>query len=378
MIKTITTLLLILSSFTLAAQESKTFELKVLLESRQYDKIIEQYAPTPNDLSAKALFYIGYAYFMKEDDLNCIRFMDLSIAKDPKDPLVHYTKAATLNYTDRYEEAIKAFQIAISLKADNAEYYSGLGDAYYQLKKYEQALEAYQKATEQAKVLDRPYSMIAQIYSELKENKKALAAFYTAKANVSKESDSYRNALFNIGTLESLAGNHDKAEPAFLELLQLDSTDYHSYSKLIQIYNHQKAFDKIKPYKDKLYEAHRNGQLKDNLEDMFCFAQFKWNDKRIHAFERFEEGNKEKIYYKHIFYIINNDDQVEYRIQTEYSPIAAELGSYKYVLGMNKGSMHYTFPIGFKEHPDYDTLKQAVIDILEGKLKPSSSSGKSK
>lgn len=371
MSKIATSLVLSLLSLTLLAQD-KSFEVKVLAESQQYNKLIELYAPDPNDLSAKALYYIGYAYFMKEDDQNCLKFMNLSIAKDVKDPAPHYIKGATLNYIEQYEEAIKAFQTAITLKADNADYYSGLGDAYYYSKQYQPALKAYIKATELTRTPDRCYSMIAQIYSEMKDNKKAIEAFYTARARIAKTSEAYLHALFNIGTLESLEGNHDKAEPAFLELLQLAPNDYHSYAKLIQIYNHRKEFDKVKPYKDKLYKAYKNGQLTDNLKDKFCFAQFKWNDKRIHAFERFEDGKKEKIYYKHIFYVINSDDQVEYQIQTEYSPIAAALGNYKYVMGMNKDNAHYTFPIAFKDIPDYDTLKQAVIDILEEKHRPAS------
>ncbi len=375
--KIATTFILSLFSITLFAQD-KSFEVKVLAESQQYSKLIEQYAPSSNDLSARALYYIGYAYFMKEDDQNCLKFMDLSIAKDAKDPAPHYIKGATLNYTERYQEAVQAFQTAISLKGDNADYYSGLGDAYYYAKQYPAALAAYTKATEQTRVPDRPYSMIAQLYSELKENKKAIDAYYTAKAKIAKTSEAYLHALFNIGTLESLEGNYNKAEPAFLELLELAPTDYHTYSKLIQIYNHQQAYEKAKPYKDRLYEAHKDGKLPENLKDKFCFEQFKWKDKRIHAFERYEDGAKDKIYYKHIFYIINKEDQVEFRLQTEYSPIAASLGSHKYVFGMNKGDAHYTFPIGFKELPTYEQLKQVVIDILEEKLQPASSTRPSK
>ena len=68
--------------------------------------------------------------------------------------------------------------------------------------------------------------MIAQIYSDLKQNDKALEAFYTTKSKISNQSNSYINALFNIGLLESLIGNYEKAEPVFVELLQLDPTDF--------------------------------------------------------------------------------------------------------------------------------------------------------
>ena len=72
---------------------------------------------------------------MKEDDNNCLKFMNLSIEKDAKDPAAHYIKASTLNYMGKFDEAIKCFQTAISLNPEDGEFYSGLGDSYYNLQK---------------------------------------------------------------------------------------------------------------------------------------------------------------------------------------------------------------------------------------------------
>lgn len=368
--KILTTFILTIYSLTIFAQDKITDELKTLSENKQYDKIIEQHASKSKDYSAESLYCIGLAYYMKEDDNNCIKFMDLSINKDSKEPAPHYIKASTLNYMGKYNEAIKCFHTAINLKSDDAEFYSGLGDSYYQLEKYDLALESYKKATEQNKCPDRPYSMIAQIYSDLKQSDKALEAFYTAKSKISKKSNSYINALFNIGLFESIKGNYDKAEPAFVELLQLDPTDYHSYAKLIQIYYHRKEYDKAKRYKDKLYDAHQKGLLKDNLKEMFCYDQFKWKDKLIQAYERYEEGDKSDIYSKHLFYVVNQDEKIEFRIQTEYSPISVKQGGVKYLLCMIKGGEHSTFNIGFNDNLKYDDLKKSVIDLLEEKVKP--------
>nr|WP_278251845.1 tetratricopeptide repeat protein [Sabulibacter ruber] len=299
--------------------------------------------------------------------------MSQSISKDSKDPNPYYFLASTLNYMKKYDEAIKAFQSAIALKPDDGEYYSGLGDSFYNLGKLDLALENYIKSTKQKDAPERSFTMIGQVYSEQKNNEKALEAFYTAKSNLSKDSDSYLNALFNIGLLESLKGNYEKAEPAFIELIKLDPSDFHAYAKLIQLYYHQKEFDKAKPLKNKLYEASRKGLLKDNLKDMFCFDQFKWNGKLIQAFERFEEGSK-GIYNKHLFYVVNQDGKIEFRVQTEYSPFSVEQGGAKYLLCMNKGNAHYTFNIGFNDDFKYEELKQSVINVLEGKVKPVASS----
>ena len=372
------TAILTICSLTTFAQDKITDELKSLSDSEQYDKIIKEYAPKSKDYSAKSLYYIGFAYYMTEDDNNCIKFMDLSIGKDAKDPAPHYIKASTLNYMGKYNDAIKSFQAAIGIKADDAKSYSGLGDSYNQLGKKDLALEAYKKATEQENCPNSAYSMIAQIYYDLKENDKALEAFYVAKSKISKKSDSYINVLFNIGLFESLKGNYEKAEPAFVELLQLDPKDYHSYAKLIQIYYARKDYENAKPYKDKLYEAHRKGELTDNLKDMFCFDQFDWNGKKIMVFERYENENKGEIYEKHIFNIIDSKGNIEYTIQTEFSPISVEFGGTKYILCAWKDNVHINYGLGFNDDFKYDDLKKTVMEVLNGKIKPAATTAPAK
>ena len=369
----IITFVLSICSFVLSAQDAVADELKALSDNKQYDEVIARYGSSKREYSAKSLYYVGLAYYMKEDDNNCLKFMNLSIDKDPTDAKVYYFKASTLNYMEKNEEAVTVFKKAIELKPTVPDYYSGLGDSYYNLKKPELALEAYKKATEQEDVPDRPYSMIAQIYSDLKNNEKALEAYYVAKAKISKETKSYINTLYNIGLFESLKGNYDKAEPAFAELLELAPNDYHAMAKLIQIYYHQKNYDKAKPYKEKLYDAYKNEKLTGNLKDMFCFDQFKWNDKNIQAYERYQTESKD-IYNKHIFYVLGTDGKIEFKIQTEYSPISEELKGPKYLLCMTKGDKHSTFNIGFNDDFKYDDLKASVIKILEEKVKPSATS----
>lgn len=367
--KILCTCAILLSSLTGLAQDTITEELKTLSSKNEHDKIIEQYARKSEDYTAKSLYYIGIAYYIKEDDTNCLKYMDRSIDKDAGDPLPYYVKAATLNYMGKYSEAVKAFESAIALKADDAKFYGGLGDSYYHLEKYDAALVNYKKATTLPNCSDRAYSMIAQTYSELKENDKALDAFYLAKTKISKESSSYINALFNIGLLESLKGNYDSAELAFTELLQLKPDDYHSYAKLIQIYYARKEYNKAKPYKDKIYDAYKNGQLKGNLKDMFCFDQFKWNGYLVQVFERYENEDKGDIYNKHIFYVVDNKDKIVLRVQTEFSPISLELGGPKYLLCATKGTTHYNPVIGFNDDFNYDNLKAEAIKLFEEYVK---------
>lgn len=214
--------------------------------------------------------------------------------------------------------------------------------------------------------------MIAQLYTDLKQPDKALEAYYTAKFNISKKSTSYINALYNIGLLESLKRNYDKAEPAFIELLGLAPDDYQSAGKLVQVYYGLKQYDKARPWKDKLYAAHKKDLLKGNLKKMFCFDQFDWNGKVIQGYEYFEECKQEGDI-KLSFFVVTPDNDIDFKICTEYSPISKELGGAAYLLCKSQGNTHATYNAGFNEDYKYEDLKKSVIDILDGKIKPGAS-----
>jgi tetratricopeptide (TPR) repeat protein len=371
--KLLTTIFLVIFSLAMYAQDKITDELKNLCDNEQYDKIIKNFTSKTEGYSAKSLYYVGLAYYFKGDDKNCIRFMDQSIDKDSLNPAPFYIKASTLNNLEKFDDAIKYFQTSIHLNSKSAVAYDGLGDSYYNLKKYELALECYKNSTEQNNPPDNSFYMIAKIYFDLKDYNKSLEAFYTAKSRFSKTSDYYVNTLFYIGQFESVNGNYDKAELIFIELLQTAPNDYESCEKLIQIYYFKKEYDKAKPFKDKLYEAHKNGLLQDNLEDKFCFDQFKWKDKLIKAYERFEEGSNE-FYIKHLFYVLNQERDIELCIQTEYSPAILRLSGKKYILCLSEDNSHSTYDIGFNDDFNYDDLKKSVINILEGKVNPTATS----
>ena len=105
---------------------------------------------------------------------------------------------------------------------------------------------------------------------------------------------------------------------------------------------------------------------------MFCIDQFKWNEKLIQVFERYQESSTD-IFEKHRFYIKDANGKIEYKIQTEYSPFSTEQGGAKYLLCMSKGNTHSTFNIGFNDDFKYDDLKKNVIDILENRVKAAAS-----
>lgn len=345
------------------AQVSIETQLNALLELKQYDKMIARYHKD-SAYSAKALYYFGFAYFLKEDDTNALRLLEQSIAKSDKDAAPFFIKGTILNYRQRYTDAVGVFKKAIQLEPRDARAYTGLGDALYYTKQPEAALVAYNAATQQRNTTERPYSMIAQIYSELGQKDKALEAYYTTSSKTDSASDTHANALFNIGLLESLNEHYDKAEPALLQLVRLRPADFQAYAKLVQVYYGLKQYERAAPYRDALYRAYELKALPENMKDKFCFEQFKVDGKLVQGYERFQQGKSKQIYNKHIFYVLNNKGDVDYTVQTEYSPVSIERKGPAYLLCGNKGESHVNYGVGFNDPVPYKELHDAVVKIV--------------
>lgn len=358
---------LVVYSFSTFAQDGIVEKLGDLYENEQYEQIIA-YAETSENYSAESLYYIGYAFFVLEDDEKALLFINRSIELDPEASGPNYIKGVILMYMGQFDEAIASYQKAIEQKPDEYYFYSALGDCYLEIQDFENALSSYQKAIKEENASPRLYGLIAEVYDALGEQDKALEALYDAKSNIDPESNYYITTLYNIGLMEMLQGNHDVAEEEFLNLIELAPNDYYSYAKLIQIYYHRKEYDRAKPYREILYTAHENNQLEGTISEMFCFDQFEVKGNLVQVFERYQSGKSNTIYYKHIFYVVNEGD-ILFTVQTEYSPIAVEFGSPKYILCATTDEAHLNYGKAFDDDLDYDNLKSEAISIITNLLK---------
>ncbi len=272
----------------------------------------------------------------------------------------------------------KIIQLSTAPGSYDAEALFYLAAAYYAKEDDANSLKYADLSIQKDPTDPQPLALMAAIYASANKPNKALEYYYKLLPLADKKSKEYVGLLFNVGMMEYQLGQYDSASGHYIELLKIAPEDHHANAKLIQVYYAHKQYDKAIPPKKKLYEAHSKGILKDNLKDMFCFDQFKWKDKTIQAFERFQNDEGDNIYRKHIFYVVNKDDDIDYIIQTEYSPIAKEISGNKYVLCTSKGEAHGTYNFYYKADLKYDELKADVIQILEGKAVPVASSSPGK
>lgn len=368
---TIILTLLVTNSYT---QVDLVDTLKQLYNADQFEKIIA-YKPKKNEiLSAKALFYKGMAYYMMSEDSDANKYLDLAIKKGPVDFDMFFYKGELLYYADKYKESLPYFDKAIQLLPTEPAFYAGKGEAYYAMENLDSAIVYFEKAAEFPTCKPRVFLLMGEIYQELNQNEKAYEVYTKALGMISEENESYQNCSFNVGLMQQLTQRYAEAKATFEKHITAFPNDYYAMSKLVQSHYALSEFEKALPYKEKLYAAHKAKKLPSELSEMFCFDQFIWNGKRVMAFETFDEPD-ELMFAKHHFYIVDENGNTEYRIDSESSfAIKMNGPKSKYVLCLVKGRSHFTYwQFVFDDNYKYPELKKSVLDILDEKVQPSAS-----
>ena len=362
-----TIMFLLFSCVAIQAQDKILEELKTLSEQQQFSEITSKYSEKYDTYSSEAFYYVAFAYYMQEEDIQCLKFLNLALEKDSQNVSALYIKGSTLNYMLRYDEAILVYKRAIEIEKESSQLYSGLGDSYEALGKYEDALEAYKKVIELDDNSVNAHRNIASIYLILNRLEESLNAYYSTISKLTPDSEDYKDVLFNVGLLEMMNKKYDKAIITYQGLIEKFPKDFHSCAKLIQLYYRNAEYDKIDSLKEVLYNAHSKGELVDsNLEDMFCIDQFDWRNHKVMVFERYETGNSENIYNKHLFYIQDDKKEVLFRVQTEFSPMSVSLGGQDYLLCATlSNNNRFNSGIGFSHGYKYEYLKAVVLPLLD-------------
>ncbi|MDQ1254073.1 MAG: hypothetical protein QG646_3293 [Euryarchaeota archaeon] len=148
-----------------------------------------------------------------------ISFLDGISLKEEDKSVFFYNKGVALSHIEKYEEAIKAFDEAVSSYPKYALALNNKGNICVKMEKYCDAIEAYTKAIE---ISDMKYSIAynnrGQVYFNLKNYKKALEDFDKA---IELNQSNY-NAWTNKGTVFFYQKDYGKAKEAFEKVLELN------------------------------------------------------------------------------------------------------------------------------------------------------------
>ncbi len=143
-----------------------------------------------------------------------------SIAKTPQnqDALTYYQQGLALLAAEKFEEAVKAFNLAIKLKPDYADAYYRLGEAYSQIDEFKKALDAYKGAVRYQPTSALAYSKLGAAYSNVADYKKAIEAYIEAIRLDPKAADVH----YKVGVIYAQRGKDQAAVAEYKTLQVLD------------------------------------------------------------------------------------------------------------------------------------------------------------
>ena len=192
------------------------------------------------------------------------------------------------------------------------------------------------------------------------------------------------NILWNLGLASASAEQHEKALTYWQRYRKLRPEDWRVLSKMIQTYQALGRIGERDTWLDTLFDLRQRTQ-DDKLKEsaFFCREQFRVNGRLIMAFQYFEPvGERMKFYF---FSAVGDDGKEQFYISLgsyDYTNKAShEMGLLQedqrvyHLDGYYPNGGHKTF--GFlhrAETPGYDEIRPVVVKILEGEIRPLSSS----
>jgi len=347
-----------------------------LYSQRNYKKLIEY--SNSETLTKEECYYIGYAYFQLEDDKNAIKMYDLAINMGLDDDNIYLYKGLSLRYDKQYNKAIENFRIAVQKNPKRQKNYTELANSFYLTNQYDSALLYFYKAREQEFELGDPYFKIPNIYHIQENFEKALEEYQISASLIDKKDPTYIDLLKNIGLLEyTVKKNYPNSIKAYSKMLSMIPDEYNMYTKLIKAYYANEEYSKGDSIFNILKLKHEKKELPNEMMEIRgeTVDEFNWNGQRVSAMKYYKKPEEfaESIY--QFFLIDKSGKKVEKKILTEKT--SAEIDGTKHLLcGIDKETgTHFTYPIGWKtDEIDYKKLKEYVIMILNGEVKPQASS----
>ena len=166
--------------------------------------------------------------------------------KDPKNVLLHAQLAETHLSVSNIDEAIEAYQTAITLQPSFVIGHSNLGTIYTQQGEFEKAIDAFQKVIQLDKSPAEPYLKLGWIYA--RQQKYDLAESYLLQA--SQRNPKLMLARQGLGEIYIQQGNLEGAIDSYVKLVEVHPTESHAWLRLgvlrISVNQPSKAIESFK------------------------------------------------------------------------------------------------------------------------------------
>jgi len=362
-------LLNIFLSFQLIGQSDSLFldELRASLDVQNFEEVINRTADVTT-LSEDGKYLRGCAFYYLDKEEEALKLFDGIIASDSTSRGSRYFKSRIHFGREEYNIALQTINDALNYVEDDPDYFSLKGEILANKGNLEESIPILQKALTMDNCSEFNYLLLADIYEAVGKYDEGADLLRGACTTVGEESYYYEMILFETAINYFKRDNPAGAKDILIKLRSTHPSPKNT-EKLIQAHYALGEYKAGDAYKEELYKAHEAGSLPEELKEEFCFDQYSFGDKYIIVVERFAEP--EGLYYKHVFYVLDNENKLLETFQTEWS-FAVEQTGKKYVLGgtinSDEGRRHNSYwSYTFDENFNYDELKKAISDIMSGK-----------
>jgi tetratricopeptide (TPR) repeat protein len=193
------------------------------------------------------------------------------------------------------------------------------------------------------------------------------------------------NVLWNLGIASAEIGDHPLALATWKLYRNAKPDDWRARAKLIQSYQALGRTAERDQERAALIEFRKAlpAKLAESMPS-YCREQFNAGNRKVLAFELFEPKSPKRIYLR--FSVLDESGKEEYFISLgsydSTTDIARELGEIAkdaraFHLDRYDRVGHATFA-HFNNFPSYESVRAMVVDILDGKRRPLSSTSKSR
>ena len=351
----------------------------------ELQSILELIDSKPGELSAYEFLLKGRTLFLLQNDDEALKCFKQAIELDDTLFPAYYFGGIVSRYLEKTHEAVELLTKAADLitevdsaaKSSRANYCRELANALMSVKKHEEAEVAYRRAVEEEKTFAALSALGACLMSQKKDPATTFAeALQTVEGPLG---ESHINCLYNLGMALFQKGDWENSVENFKKVVQIQPQDFSAICKIIQGYSALKKSDERDLYIDLARELRRNGLAPAR----FCREQIRVPDVgNILCYEYFEFSGE----FGSPFYLM----LWENGIGPEGSPKYVLAGSYDDTNNLHPNlenghrlwhldayypnQSHATLGMMTCIKPDFDAVKDTLVDALCGNATPISSS----
>ncbi|PZR03868.1 MAG: hypothetical protein DI536_35310 [Archangium gephyra] len=327
--------------------------------------------------SAEVLVSLGRMQLYTGEPGAAALTLDEAVTRFPNDAEAHFFRGVAAQDLDKLDIALKHFERVTVLAPKDPRGWLELGDTLSRLRREADAVEALKKAATLDPKSSRARALAGAALLSLKRGDEGVAMLDEAVKLEPRE----LFAAYNAGQYYQLHDKQKLALERFTHVAKADPDDWQVRAKLVQVnqaLGDKKARDAAR---EEVLALKKAGKTPPPMRE-FCREQFVVGRQRVMAYESFELKDPRAVRYTFKILEPDDDENIErvislgsYEATTQYMRESGQLKPDErawHLDGYRPDNSHETFGI-FMREPSYDEVRERVVQVLSGKVKPASS-----